>query len=235
MNLFSTSIETWLNQNTAWLTPLAAVVAAVASVGTVLAALYISSRANRIAIFQGQVQEAQLKIEAAERDIAAAQREIAQGQKEIAGLAELSKIDQLMNERRFLEARRGIACGYLTGSVERKWAFELLDLMDQVSIYESENLISVPVLTSLYSGRFICWWYASFDLAQQYRDEMQDPPLWIGAQELIVKMHNDLIKQSPDWAHKPNDELMRKFFIEDLGQADRQLGWLSNGSTGSST
>jgi hypothetical protein len=203
------STESWLSQNNSWITPLAAAVAALGAVGTVVVALFINHQAGKVAASQLQ--------------IAAAQNDIGEAQRTISGLAGLSQISDEMNKRRYLMAREGIARGYLDGNVEDKWAGDLLDLMEGVSIYEDNRLISIDVLTGLYSALFICWWYASDNVVHTYRQEVHDPLMWIGTERLIYNMHVAISAQSPEWAQRPSDELIRKVLIGDLEQASRLL------------
>jgi hypothetical protein len=208
------SAESWFTQNNGWITPLAAAVAAIATVGTVVVALFINHQAGKVA-------DSQL-------EIAETQSEIAAAQKTISGLDGLSHISNEMNQRRYLEAREGIARGFLDGTVEDKWAGDLLDLMEGVSIYEVNRLITTDVLTSLYSALFICWWYASENVVRAYRLEVHDPLMWIGTERLIRNMHAAISAQSPEWAQRPDDELMRKVLKGDLDTACRLLTSLSD-------
>jgi hypothetical protein len=203
------SAESWFSQNNGWITPFAAAVAALATVGTVVVALFINYQAGKVAA-------SQLQIAAAQNDIGAAQRTIS-------GLAGLSQISDEMNQLRYLLARQGIARGYLEGNVEDKWAGDLLDLMEGVSIYEDNRLITIDVLTGLYSALFICWWYASENVVRTYRQEVHDPMMWIGTERLVGNMHVAISAQSPEWAQRPSDELMKKVLTGDIDQTSRLL------------
>lgn len=186
--------------NSAWFTPLATAIAALAAVLTFLAALWIGIKAGSIA----------------------------EGQKKIAGLAELRAIDELMNKRSMLEARRSVSRAYLNdGNMDRSAAFELLDLMDQVYIYLEEDLVGIDTLAALYSGSFICWWYSVRSVADKYRSEVNDPPLWSGGESLVRAMQAEVRLQSPKWGSDPPDAVMRLALESSLEQIERLLEIMS--------
>jgi hypothetical protein len=63
------------------------------------------------------------------------------GQKEIAGLAELNEISEKLRAIRYLTARRDLAISYLIGNVDEASAFDLLDFMEEVSIYQEKKYV----------------------------------------------------------------------------------------------
>lgn len=184
---------------------------AVATMLTFGAALWIGIKAASIAKTQNS--------------IVAAQNAIVEGQKKIAGIAELRAIDELMITPSVLDARKTVAEAYLNRTaVDRSAAGELLDLMDQVSIYLGEGLISLDTLSSYYSGRFISWWYAVRDFAKAYRIELKDDPLWEGGESLVYAMQVEARERSWEWStNPPNDEVLRRAFRESINQIDRFL------------
>jgi hypothetical protein len=197
--MMASSGSSWL-AHTGWLVPLAALISSVAAFGTVVVAVYIGRQAQKVSA----------------------------AQKEIAGLAEVNKISERLNSRRYLSARRGVANGFLNNSVEQSCAYELLDFMEEVSIYESNNFIGIDTLGALYSAKFICWWYATEHLIKPYQDSVDDPLMWTGTQKLIIDLYIACAPGAPAWATRPSDAVMKTFFEGELkmvGAAERLLDY----------
>ena len=181
------NVGSWL-AHTAWIDPLASIVTGVATVGTLAAAVYIGQKAGSVAAQQ----------------------------KEIAGLAEVTSISEKLASPRYLASRKGLATAFNNGTNDESSASDLLDFMEEISIYESNGYIGIDTLCALYSGPFICWWYAAQGTVDPVRQRTMDPTLWCGTQRLINRMHAELRKAAPAWSSRPSDEVMKAVFANEL-------------------
>jgi hypothetical protein len=181
------NVGSWL-AHTAWIDPLASIVTGVATVGTLAAAVYIGQKAGSVAAQQ----------------------------KEIAGLAEVTAISEKLANPRYLASRKGLATAFNNGTNDESSASDLLDFMEEISIYESNGYIGIDTLCALYSGPFICWWYAAQGTVDPVRQRTMDPTLWCGTQRLINRMHAELRKAAPAWSSRPSDEVMKAVFANEL-------------------
>ena len=192
-SLILTSISSWLT-NTKWLTPLAASVTAIAAVGTVIAAVYIGHQASKVS----------------------------KGQKEITGLAEVNKLMEKYDSPRFQFIRRRVATSYLSGTPDDPYMYEILNFIEELSMYVTRDFISLDVVEELLSFSILCSWYAALPLVEPYREEMKDGGIWIGAEELVNKLHASSKKQGVEaWARPPDIDQMRSYFQQTLRTSEQ--------------
>jgi hypothetical protein len=190
---------------TPWLVLLGTIVAAGAAVLTVIIAIYIGLQA----------------------------RDVANAQKEIAGLAEVAKMSDKLTTKQYLEARRKVARSYLDrGDPDCESAYDLLDFMEDLALYDRNGYIDIDDLATLHSSKFICWWYAIKVVVGPFRDSRQDPIIWKGTEVLIEKLHKSCGKNAPAWGQKPSDDIMRTFFLDDLKVVDAVKARLRRNLTG---
>ena len=183
------SAASWLTDNSSWLVPLGTVLAAGAAVLTLFAAVFIGFQARNVAV----------------------------ATKEIAGLAEVSRIGDRLTTKEYLAARRRIGQDYLEGkSPDPDSAYTLLDFMEDLALYEDNGYVDVDDLATLYSSKFICWWYVVEPLVTPFRNRRSDPLIWKGTENLIAKLHKSCKKGAPAWAKKPTEGIMRSFFEDEL-------------------
>jgi hypothetical protein len=123
-------------------------------------------------------------------------------------------------------ARWQVALGFLVGKIDISSAFDLLDFMEEVSIYEDRGFVHVDRIVSLYSQGFFCWWYAIYNLVPPYRARMKDPLLYKGIETLVGRMHRACSYDAPEWTLPPSDQLMREFFIDEVSSVRTATRWL---------
>ena len=182
------SAGSWLS-HTRWLVPLGTVVAAFAAVLTAIIAAFIGWQA----------------------------RNVANAQKGIAGLAEITKMNDRLYTAEFLTPRHRIAVDYLVGtSVDPESAYDLLDFMEDLALYERNDYIAVDDLATLFSSKFICWWYVAEPVVGPFREKRCDPLIWTGVEELIGKLHESCRTNAPAWGQRPTDTIMRAVFDDEL-------------------
>lgn len=123
--------DSWLVHDK-WIVPLAAIITALGTTTAIIIAGYIGHRAG----------------------------EIARAQRNITGLSEINKLREKLDTPRWRNIQRNVAIDYLCGRVDRLYAAEILDFIEDLAMYVDRDLISVEIIESLMVFDVICWWYA---------------------------------------------------------------------------
>lgn len=182
------SIYSWLS-TTKWIVPLTAIITAIGAVGTVVVAVYIGVQASHVST----------------------------GQKEIAGLSEVNKLMAKYDSPHFTRIKRLAAISYLIGRTDELCMSEILDWIEELSMYFTRDFISLAVVEELLSFGVVCWWYACLPVVGIERSAMEDPGIWLGAEELVEALHVDSRKNDVmAWSERPDDKMMERYFLDVL-------------------
>ena len=88
--------------------------------------------------------------------------------------------------------------------------------MEDLALYERNHYIDVDDLATLFSSKFICWWYVAEPVVRPFREKRSDPLIWTGVEKLIGKLHESCRTNAPAWRQRPTDTIMRAVFEDEL-------------------
>lgn len=155
---------------------------------------------------------------------------IAISQREVAGMAELNKLTEKLNSIRYLDARKMVAKGYFATTVETISATLLLNITEDLAVYEKRKFIRRKTLHDMYGAKVICWWYAMKVVVDAKRAALSDPSLWNETQRLVCRLHKCFEKEAPEWGTKPSERVLGHVFLAELEEIDRAEKLLRNAS-----
>ena len=113
----------------------------------------------------------------------------------------------------------------MIGHQDAFYSGEILDWIEEVSLYVRKDLILLDAIEDLGSFRIICWWYASVEIVKPERQRVADQGIWLGAEELVDDLHKSSRRQNTmEWAQRPSDKLMRGYFEDFLETVSNERG-----------
>jgi hypothetical protein len=186
--LLAVLANSWLVHDK-WIVPLATILAAIGAIAAAVIAAYIGYRASQVA----------------------------QAQRDVAGLAEVNKLISKLETPRWQKIQRHIAIDYLVGRVDRLYAREILNLIEDLGLFVERHLLSLDIVESIMAYDVICWWYAVHSVVESERHAVQDMTLWGRGQRLVMSLHASSEAQGiTAWAGPPKEALMRELFLDTL-------------------
>jgi hypothetical protein len=184
------SVSSWLI-NSHWIGPASSIITALAAIAAVGAAVYVGIQASKIS----------------------------DSQRIIAGMAEVARLSERYDSKEFTSYKRKTAISFLTNQIDVISMEEVLNWVEEVSIYHTRKLLPLDVVEELFAFRVIYWWYVCEAAVGNARREDDDPSIFGGAAELVQALHASSRKEGISaWSQRPTTERLTKFMTEFLGR-----------------